>query len=198
MRTTTRVVAVAAGFVVMAAMAIGAASAQDTMKKDDMKHDDMAKMKGGSPDQKFVMMAAIGGMEEVQLGQMAADKGTSAEVKQFGQHMVEDHSKANDELKTLAASKNITLPTALDAKHQADVDKLSKLSGADFDRTYVKMMVQDHNKDVGEFDREATRGKDPDVKAWAAKTLPTLRSHQSMIKNISDGMAGHGDMKSSK
>jgi putative membrane protein len=152
-------------------------------------------MKAGSPDQKFVLEAAMGGMEEVQLGQLAVSKAASDDVKQFGQHMVDDHSKANDELKALAASKNITLPTELAGKQKADYDKLSKLSGAAFDREYMKMMVDDHNKDVAEFQKESTSGKDPDVKAWAAKTLPTLQQHQTMAKEVDAKVGGHAAMK---
>jgi putative membrane protein len=171
---------------VAAVVAMGAAP-QANMK------DGTAKM-AGSPDEKFVMEAAEGGMMEVQLGQVAVAKATSADVKQFGQRMIDDHSKANDELTGLASSKGITLPTALDAKHQAEVDRLSKLSGADFDRHYMMMMVEDHNKDVAAFDRESKSGKDPDVKAWAAKTLPTLKEHQTMAKDVA-AKVGHADMK---
>jgi putative membrane protein len=169
---------------VAAAVAAGAAP-QDKMKDT---------MKAASPDQKFVLEAASGGMMEVQLGQLAVSKATNADVKQFGQRMVDDHSKANEELQGLASSKGITLPTALDAKQQAEVDKLSKMSGADFDHHYMMMMVTDHNKDVAAFERESKNGKDPDVKAWAAKTLPTLQEHQTMAKDIA-AKVGHGDMK---
>src|SRR5436853_3815098 len=96
--------------------------------------------------------------------------------------MVDDHSKAGNELKSLAAQKNVTLPTALDQQHQADVDKLTKLSGAAFDREYMSMMVKDHLEDVADFEREAANGADPDVKQWAARTVPTLRQHLQMAQ----------------
>jgi putative membrane protein len=137
-----------------------------------------------SQDRDFVMDAAMGGLEEVELGQIAAQKGTSEAVKQFGQRMVDDHSKANTELMTLAQSKGITLPTALDEKHQKDVTKLSALSGAEFDRAYSKMMLSDHTKDVSEFEKESTKGTDPDLKAFAAKTLPTLHEHLQMARAL--------------
>lgn len=145
-------------------------------------------MAGMSADAKFAMMAAMGGMEEVEMGRLAVEKGASDEVRQFGQRMVDDHSKANQELMQIASSKGMTLPTALDAKHQADMQKMSALSGEAFDKAYVKMMVKDHKKDVGEFQKESTRGADPEIKAFAASTLPTLQEHLQMIQRIDDKM----------
>jgi putative membrane protein len=135
-------------------------------------------------DMKFAMEAAVGGMEEVQLGQLAAQKGASDEVKQFGQHMVDDHTKANEDLMQVASGKSWTLPAALDAKHQADVQKLSAMSGEAFDREYVKMMVKDHKKDVADFQKESMHGADADVKSFATRTLPTLQEHLQMIQRI--------------
>lgn len=137
-----------------------------------------------TPDTEFMTEAAQGGMAEVELGRLAASKAQSPEVKNFGQKMVNDHSKANEELKALAARKNMSLPTALDEKHQALLDKLKGLSGAEFDKAYVEAMVDDHEEDVEAFKDEAENGEDADVKAWAAKTLPTLQSHLEMIKGI--------------
>ena len=134
-------------------------------------------------DQTFVMKAAHGGMAEVKLGTLATQKAANADVKAFGQQMVDDHSKANDELKQLASTKGITLPTDIDAKDQATYDRLSKLSGAEFDRAYMNHMVSDHRTDVSEFRRESQHGSDPDVKAWAAKTLPTLEHHLQMAES---------------
>lgn len=133
-------------------------------------------------DKTFVMKAAQGGLAEVQLGQMAAQKGNSDAVKQFGQKMVDDHSKANDELKSLAQQKNVTLPTEPDAASKAMATRLEKLSGDQFDRAYMSHMVKDHTKDVAEFKKEGSSGKDPDVKAWAEKTTPTLEGHLKMAK----------------
>lgn len=141
-----------------------------------------------SADSEFMNKAAIGGMAEVELGKLASTKATNADVKQFGQQMMADHTRANTELKTLAASKNITLPTEVDAKHKEDMDKLSKLSGAAFDKEYVKMMVEDHEKDVAEFEKQSNSGTDADVKSFASKTLPTLKSHLEMIKGINGKM----------
>jgi len=137
-----------------------------------------------SADHAFVTEAAMGGMAEVDLGKLASEKATNDRVKAFGQRMAMDHSKAGDELKSLAASKQIALPSSIDAKHQATHDKFAKLSGTEFDRAYVRDMVADHKKDVAAFTHESTSGKDSDVKAWAAKTLPTLREHLRMIEDL--------------
>lgn len=145
-------------------------------------------MAGMSADMKFAMEAAMGGMEEVELGRLAAQKGASDEVRQFGQRMVDDHSKANQELMQIVSSKGMTLPSALDPKHQADVQKLSALSGEAFDKAYVKMMVKDHKKDVGEFQKESTRGADAEIKGFATSALPTLQEHLQMIQRIDDKM----------
>lgn len=141
-------------------------------------------------DKAFVMEAARGGMAEVELGRLAADKATNADVKQFGQRMVDDHSKANDELKGLASQKNITLPTETDAKHKATQARLSKLSGDAFDKAYMADMVADHNKDVAAFTRASKTAKDADLKAWAGKTLPTLQEHQKMAKDVAAKVRG--------
>jgi putative membrane protein len=126
----------------------------------------------------------MGGMTEVQLGKLAAEKGSTDAVKQFGQKMVDDHSKADDELKQVASQRNITLPDSLDSRHQARIDKLSKLSGTAFDRAYVKDQMKDHEQDVREFQTEAQNGSDPAVKDFASKTLPTIQEHLSMAKDL--------------
>jgi putative membrane protein len=149
-----------------------------------------------SKDRDFIMDAAMGGLEEVELGRVAAQKGTSEAVKQFGQRMVDDHSKANSELMSLASSKGITLPTTLDEKHQKDVTKLSAMSGAEFDRAYSKMMLSDHNKDVSEFEKQSTKGTDPDLKAFAAKTLPTLQEHLQLAKALPDNQRTNSNRNS--
>ncbi len=134
-------------------------------------------------DHTFATKAAQGGLAEVQLGNLAKDKASSPDVKSFGERMVTDHSKANDELKQIAAKKNITLPTTMDAKSQATYDRLSKLSGAEFDRAYMKDMVTDHRMDVNEFKKESEHGSDPDFKSFAGKTLPTLEEHLRMAES---------------
>jgi putative membrane protein len=139
-------------------------------------------------DKSFVMKAAQGGMTEVQLGQIAADKGGTQDIKDFGSKMVTDHGKANDELKSIASSKGITLPSTLDSKHQAMVDKMSAKSGADFDKAYVAAMVKAHEKDDALFSKEASSGDDADIKAFAAKTDQVIKMHLAMIKDIQSKM----------
>jgi putative membrane protein len=131
--------------------------------------------------------AAQGGMTEVQLGKVASEKGNSDQVKAFGARMVKDHTQANDELMGIAQKKGVTLSTTLDSRHQAMVDQMSKLSGPAFDKAYISGMVRDHEKTVALFKEEAQSGLDPDLKAFANKTLPTLEDHCSSIKSIQDG-----------
>ncbi len=139
-------------------------------------------------DQDFATKAASGGMLEVQLGQLAASKGNNPAVREFGQRMVKDHSKANDELKSIAPQANVTLPTGLSRSEQVTYDRLSKLSGADFDMAYANDMVADHEHDVAEFKRESTSGQNETLKNFAAKTLPTMQSHldqaREMLKSV--------------
>jgi len=139
--------------------------------------------KVSSADKAFVQKAAIGGMAEVQMGQLAQQKAGSDQVKQFGSRMVDDHSKANDELKQVATSKGLTLPTDLDSKHKSKMQKLEKLSGAQFDRAYMDDMVADHKEDVSDFQKQAKSGGDADIKGFASKTLPTLQEHLSMAQS---------------
>lgn len=140
-------------------------------------------------DRKFVMEAAEGGQMEVELGQLAQQKASSDAVKQFGQRMATDHSKAGQELAQLAAGKGVELPKQPSRKTQMEKDRLSKASGSAFDREYVKMMVKDHEKDVAAFKRQSQQAQDPDLKAWAAKTLPTLEDHLKSIKQIESQVA---------
>ena len=143
-------------------------------------------------DKTFVTKAAQGGQAEVELGQLAVDKSQNEQVKEFGQRMVNDHSKANDQLKEIASQQGITLPTGLDAKDQALKDRLSKLSGAQFDRVYMQNMVQDHKADIAEFQKEAKSGKDQAVKQFAQQTLPTLQSHLQEAQQVHQAEMTHG------
>src|SRR5688572_2324784 len=147
-------------------------------------------------DHKFIMETAMGGLKEVELGRIAAQQGATDAVKQYGQRMVDDHTKANTELMTLATSKGMTLPTEVDEKHREDVTKLSGMSGAEFDRAYAKMMVNDHKKKVDNFEKQSTRGRDPDLKAFATKTLTTVQEHLQMGR-ARPGAEGGGDNSNS-
>lgn len=142
--------------------------------------------KGGlaAGDRKFVMEAAHGGMAEVELGKLAAEKGSSDAVKQFGKRMADDHAKASDELKQFAQQKGVTLPMDLDAKHKQLRDRLAKLNGAEFDKAYANEMVKDHKKDVADFKKQAQSAKDAELKSWASKTLPTLEDHLKQAQDM--------------
>jgi putative membrane protein len=137
----------------------------------------------------FLTEAAGGGMMEVQLGQIAKKNAASKAVKDFGAMMVRDHSNANAELKKLAAEKNVTLPAALPEKHQKHIDDLSKKTGADFDKDYISMMVDDHKEDIDAFEKCSKSDKeDADVKAFASKTLPVLHKHLDSAQAIKSRM----------
>lgn len=123
-------------------------------------------------------------MAEVELGKLAAERASSPDVKQFGQRMVDDHTKANDQLKQVASEKGVTVPDKLSAKDEATKDRLEKLSGEQFDHAYMRNMVTDHTKDVSEFRTEAKAAKDPAVKDFAQQTLPTLEDHLKQAKSI--------------
>lgn len=134
----------------------------------------------GVSDRKFVEKAASGGMAEVNLGKLAVDKGTSPTVKQFGQKMIDDHSKANDELQAIASKKNLPMPTEVDSEQKAIYDKLVRLDGTTFDKAYIDAMVKDHDEDVKEF-KQATMSKlDPELKSWAKRTLTVIEQHDHL------------------
>ena len=132
-------------------------------------------------DQDFMLAAAQGGMTEVKLGELAAQNGERADVKEFGQMMVKDHSAINADLKTLAAQKEVALPDSLDAKHQKMVDKMAALSGSAFDKVYIASMIKDHKMDAKEFKSESAATKDTDIKSFVDKSLPVVESHLQHI-----------------
>lgn len=137
-----------------------------------------------SPDHRFAKNAAAGGMAEVKLGELAQEKASDPSVKAFGRRMAEDHTKAGEQLRQVAQSQNITLPVELNATDQARYDQLRKLSGPEFDHAYMEMMVEDHEKDVAEFKREASSGKNPAIKDFAVQTLPTLEDHLREARDV--------------
>ena len=152
-------------------------------------NDSAPSSKAATTDTQFAKKAAQGGIAEVKMGQLAQQKGTAESVKKFGARMVEDHSKAGDELKQAASQSNITLPTDMSAKDKATYDMLSKLSGAAFDRAYARDMVHDHEEDVADFSKEANAGHDPAVKDFATQTLPTLQDHLKEAKEMRQNVA---------
>lgn len=155
-----------------------------------------AAAKKADPDKMFVAKAAQGGLAEVEMGKLAVEKASHPDVKQFGQRMVDDHSKANDQLKSVASQQNYQVPAEPNAQQKATMARLSKLSGEAFDKAYMKNMVMDHKKDVAEFQKESTAGKNDAVKNFAGQTLPTLQDH---LKNAQEvwGKLGGGAKKKS-
>lgn len=191
--------AVAAGPVIALGQSDSMSNSQSgSMAPSGTMSNDMSKSSTGGhlsmSDKKFVRGAAEGGLAEVELGRLATEKASSDQVKKFGQRMVDDHSKANDELKQVASAEGIQIPDKLSAKDQMTKDRLSKLSGEQFDKAYMKDMVKDHTQDVADFQEESASGSDAAVKDFATKTLPTLQSHLQEAQQIAP-MSGNS-MKS--
>ncbi len=137
-------------------------------------------------DAKFVREAAIANMAEIEAGKLAQQKASDPKVKQFAQHMVDDHTKASQQLQQLASSKGAQLPGEVDRKHKRLMDKLSKADGDDFDRHYMRAQVDDHEKTVKLFEKEAKNGKDADLKQFADQMVPTLRQHLKEARDVKD------------
>ena len=148
-----------------------------------------------STDQEFMLNTAKAGMAEVELGKLAVQNAASDQVKQFGQKMVDDHSKKNDELKALAASKNVVLPSEFDAQDVAMRDKMAATKGEAFDREYMTMMIAGHRKVVDSFRAEAASGQDADLKAWVAKTLPGVEEHLKLAQDTNRAVGTSGVKK---
>jgi putative membrane protein len=192
--------AVSAGLLLSASVALAQASPRtgppettDKMNPFEEKASPMASAMTGavtSSDSSFLRKAAQGGIAEVELGNLAKDKASNPDVKQFAQRMIDDHSKANVELKRIATQKGVAVPAEADSKSKRELDKLSRLSGAEFDRAYMKLMVSDHQKDVAEFQSEQMRTNDPDVKDFVGKTLPTLQDHLRMAVDDQNKVTG--------
>jgi putative membrane protein len=173
--------------VVLAAFSVGmvtVAAAQSSNDKMTSDSSGTSSAKLAPTDRQFIKKAAEGGLAEVEFGKLASEKAESSDVKQFGQRMVDDHTKANDQLKQVASEKGVTVPDKLSAKDAATKARLEKLSGKAFDRAYMRDMVTDHTKDVSEFRMESKNAKDPDVKNFASQTLPTLKDHLKEAKSI--------------
>jgi putative membrane protein len=137
-----------------------------------------------SPDASFMKSAAEGGISEVELGQLAQQKASNPVVKEFGAMMARDHTVANDKLKALAASEQVSLSDSPSVMQKASKAKLNMLSADSFDKSYVKGMIDDHEDDIKEFQKEISNGKDPQAKAFASATLPTLKMHFQRIQSI--------------
>lgn len=139
-------------------------------------------------DYKFVTGAAQGNAKEVTLGQLAEQKAADPSVRSFGQHMTQDHQRLNQELMQLVSQKGATLPSETGGKDQGTVEHLKSLSGADFDKAYMKQMVKDHKSDVKEFQHESTKADDPNLKTFASQSLPVLKDHLHMAETIQSSL----------
>ncbi|HEX5397623.1 MAG TPA: DUF4142 domain-containing protein [Verrucomicrobiae bacterium] len=135
-------------------------------------------------DKNFMLAAGQVNLTEIKLGEYAAQNGKRDDVKTFGQRMVKDHTAINDDLKALAAQKNVTLPNSLDAAHQKMVDKLMALSGAEFDKAYIAGMYNGHKKAIKAFKAGSAETKDADIKSFADKSAPVLEEHLKLITAI--------------
>lgn len=148
---------------------------------------------GGASDAQFVTKAAQGNMAEVALGKLATEKSQNDDVKKFGQMMVDDHSKAEEELEGVASKNNMQVPKEVNAQQKAEQQRLEKLSGPAFDRAYMQLMVKDHTKDVAEFKQKAaSTSANADLKDFATRTYPTLDNHLTHAKAIHDAMSKSG------
>lgn len=157
-----------------------AASGSDRATASSSDHAARASDRMARSDHKFLEEAYMGSMAEVRLGKLAQQKASSSEVKDFGTRMVDDHTKAIEQLSQIAKDDGVQLPAQLDRKHQKTYDRLSKLSGGEFDREYMKEMASAHKKTISEYEKEAKSAKDQPLQQHAQQTLPTLREHGQM------------------
>jgi putative membrane protein len=160
----------------------------EAAKDTNDKKEDANTMAVTEDDSKFLVFAADAGMTEIQAAETAKSMAISDKTKAFADEMIKDHTAAADQVKALAATKNVTLPAAISDDHRKDIDDLSKKKGSDFEKAYVNMMVDDHKKVVDKFKDASDKCKDPDIKALAAKLLPTLQGHLDHAKMLKEGM----------
>lgn len=139
---------------------------------------------GAAADQTFLTRAAADGSAEVALGQLALQKSSSTQTKQLAQHIVDDHTKANEQLVALARQKQITVTPEPDGMHKQKMEKLQKLDGDSFDRAYAQAMIKDHQDAIKLFTKASTSAKDTDVKQFATQTLPVLKNHLQMARDL--------------
>lgn len=136
----------------------------------------------GADPKEFLQRAYQNNLTAIQLGQLAEQKGQSPQIKEFGQHLVQGHQALNDKITQLASQKNITLEKKLDTPHQMMVDRLSGLSGAEFDKHFINQQVNTHRRDVALYQAAADKNTDPDVKSFAKSSVPALREHLQMAQ----------------
>lgn len=149
-------------------------------------------------DEGFVKKASQAGMAEVKMGELAQQRTQNAEVKEFAQHLVTEHQKANTELQQLAQTKGMKVETEVGGKQKQTVSRLEKLNGQEFDKKFIEAVVSEHKDDVKEFKKQAEKGKDADIKSWAQQTLPALEKHLEMAKGLEQKLKGKSQGSSSR
>ena len=176
----------AAAFVTAAALAFATQAPAQEGKKEASKNQASAKKQGkmAGPDMKFMREMAQANLAEVQAGKMAASKASSSEVKKYGQHMVDDHSKALSEARTMAKAKGAELPSQPKKKHQEAMKKLQQAKGESFDKQFMQQMVKDHEEALKLHQDAAKSAKDPQLKAQAEKSVPVIQKHLEEAKSI--------------
>jgi len=184
-------------------LAAGAHAADNPKRGMSVVDQKVASMTPPADSKAFAMKAAEGGLFEVQLAKLAQQKGTDDQVKSLARSIEQDHTQANNELMAAARAKNINLPTALGDDKQTTLDAFARLEGKAFDNAFLLHNIKDHLHDVMMFRTEAQNGTDPEIKAWAAKTLPALQKHAAHISQVAqanqipvDALAGGGRMGS--
>ncbi len=156
---------------------------EDTKDVAESRNDERLENRKAEKDADFLVAAATISMEEIGLGELAKTKGVSQDVKDLGAKMVTDHQKSLDELKALAERKSIALPASLNEEAQKAIGKYAEKEGKDFDKDYCDKMVDSHEDAISKFEKEVEDGQDPDIKAWASETLPSLRTHLEHAKS---------------
>lgn len=179
MKTITSILSVGLALAISTAFAAAAEKSDKASPAPAEKSD-----KAAAADTAFIKKAADGGMTEVELGKIAEKNGQKDDVKTFGSHMVKDHGKANDNLKSIAAKMNVTVPDKVSAEHQAKIDKMGKLTGAAFDTAYAKEMVASHEKTIASFEAAKAKVANEDLKKFIDETLPTVKEHLDMAKKM--------------
>ncbi len=165
-------------------------SSKDIEAQADVKIDEAAGAEADEQDaktpEKFAKKALQGGLMEVKAGQLAAQKAESSSVKQYGDKLARDHQKACDQLKPIAQKKGITVSDQLEQKHQAHLDHLSRLSGEQFDKEFLKQAAMHHKKDIKMFEQQSKEGEDPSIRSFASETLPVLREHLKIAEQLQE------------
>ncbi len=165
--------------------------AQDSVNSNtQMNNNRTSKTLKSNKKNEFAKEAASGGMMEVKLGRLAQQNASSQDVKDFGQRMISDHSKANEQLKEIAQKNNITLPNSMMSKHQKKYDKLKQYSGKEFDKKYMDAMVKDHKEDIENFKKASKNADNEEVREWAKKTVPKLQEHLRLAEQTQKNVEG--------